>query len=288
MSGPLARRAHRPAAGAVVTEPGNTVRTSFTAKPALVTNPGPGDTARLLSAPGPAPDPVFGMLQIDKNTRTLAQAVTQALRDAIVRGHLAPGTPLRQDRLAEAFGISRVPLRESLRELVGEGLVVLEAHKGAVVASLSMDELDELYAIVWSLEEHTLHKAVPAMADADIAAMQDLFAQMEVETDPVAWYSLNVAFHRRLIIVSGLNRVLRLIDAVRWNICRYVSDPVLFARERPNWLERNGRLLAACRRRDLDAALLTLEAMRRESTSTVRQNLAAKVADARPAVAPAS
>ena len=268
MSGPmvLARPPHRRAAGAVVTELGS--------------------TARLPGAPGPTPDPVFGMLQIDKNTRTLVQAVTQALRDAIVRGYLAPGTPLRQDRLAEAFGISRVPLRESLRELVGEGLVVLEAHKGAVVASLSMDELDELYAIVWSLEEHTLHKAVPAMADADIAAMQDLFAQMEVETDPVAWYSLNVAFHRRLIIVSGLNRVLRLIDAVRWNICRYVSDPVLFARERPNWLERNGRLLAACRCRDLAAALLALEAMRRESTSAVRQNLATKAAEVRPASKP--
>jgi DNA-binding GntR family transcriptional regulator len=272
MSGPipLARRAQRPVGGAVVTAPGSTVRL-------------PGPPGR---TPDPGPDPVFGMLQIDKHSRTLVQAVTQSLRDAIVRGYLAPGTPLRQDRLAEAFGISRVPLRESLRELVGEGLVVLEAHKGAVVASLSMDELDELYAIVWSLEEHTLHKAVPAMADADIAAMQDLFAQMEVETDPVAWYSLNVAFHRRLIIVSGLNRVLRMIDAVRWNICRYVSDPVLFARERPSWLKRNGRLLAACRRRDLDAALLALEAMRRKSTSAVRQNLATKVGDARPPVTP--
>jgi hypothetical protein len=131
--------------------------------------------------------------------------------------------PLLLERLVlKAFGISRVPLRESLRELVGEGLVVLEAHKGAVVASLSMDELDELYAIVWSPEEHTLHKAVPAMADADIAAMQDLFTQMEVETDPVAWYSLNVAFHRRLITVSGLNRVLRAMRVHRAAIPRHI------------------------------------------------------------------
>jgi DNA-binding GntR family transcriptional regulator len=227
-------------------------------------------------------DPVLGALRIDKESRTLAHAVTQALRDAIVRGLLPPGTPLRQDRLAAAFGVSRVPLRESLRELAGEGLVVLEAHKGAIVASLSLDELDELYGIVWSLEEYTLHRAVPAMTAGDIAAMQALFDQMAAETDPVAWYSLNVAFHRRLIVVSGLNRVLRTIDAVRWNICRYVADPVLFASERANWLERNGKLLDACRRRDLEAALRALDEMRRLSTTTVRRHIEAAVPRERP------
>jgi DNA-binding GntR family transcriptional regulator len=225
---------------------------------------------------------VLSTLRIDNESRTLAHAVTQALRSAIVRGLLPPGTPLRQDRLAEAFGISRVPLRESLRELAGEGLVVLEAHKGAIVASLSLDELDELYGIVWSLEECTLHKAVPAMTDGDIAAMQGLFDQMAAETEPIAWYSLNVAFHRRLIVVSGLNRVLRTIDAVRWNICRYVADPALFANERTNWLERNRKLLDACRRRDLQAALAALDAMRRLSTTAVRRHHEAKASRERP------
>lgn len=219
-------------------------------------------------------DAVLGVLRIDKDARTIAHAVTQALREAIVRGRLPPGTPLRQDRLAEAFGISRVPLRESLRELAGEGLVVLEAHKGALVASLSVDELDELYGIVWSLEVYALHKAVPILTDADIAAMGTLWDEMEAERDPVTWYGLNVAFHRHPIAASKLHRILQTIDAVRWNICRYVTDPVLFGRERSNWQDRNRNLLEACRRRDLKAALRAVDEMRTLSTAAVRQHLA--------------
>lgn len=219
-------------------------------------------------------DAVLGVLRIDKDARTIAHTVTQALRDAIVRGRLPPGTPLRQDKLAEAFGISRVPLRESLRQLAGEGLVVLEAHKGAIVASLSVDELDELYGIVWSLEVYALRKAVPILTDADIVAMQTLFDQMEAESDPVKWYGLNIAFHRHPIAASKLHRIVQTIDAVRWNICRYVTDPLLFAREKINWQERNRNLLDACRRRDLKAALRAVDAMRTLSTVAVRRHLA--------------
>ena len=219
-------------------------------------------------------DAVLGVLRIDKDARTIAHAVTQALRDAIVRGRLPPGTPLRQDKLADAFGISRVPLRESLRELAGEGLVVLEAHKGALVASLSMDELDELYGIVWSLEVYAMHRAVPILTDADIATMQTLLGQMEAEPDPVTWYGLNVVFHRHPIAVAKLHRILQTIDAVRWNICRYVTDPLLFGRERINWQQRNCNLLDACRRRDLKAALRAVDDMRMLSTAAVRRHLA--------------
>jgi len=220
-----------------------------------------------------AEEAVLDSLQIDMRTRSLAGAATQALRDAIVRGQLRPGTPLRQDRLAKALGISRVPLRESLRELAGEGLVILEANKGATVSRLSLDELDELYGIVWSLEEYALHKALPVITAATIVSMQSMLAAMRHEPDPVAWYGLNVAFHRELILASRLPRILRTIDALRWNICRYVTDPVLFSRESSTWLERDGRLLDACQSRDLSAALAALGEMRDRSTSEVRHHL---------------
>jgi DNA-binding GntR family transcriptional regulator len=137
-----------------------------------------------------------------------------------------------------------------------------------------VDELDELYGIVWSLEVYALHKAVPMLTDADIVAMQTLFGQMEAEPDPVKWYGLNVAFHRHPIAASNLHRILQTIDAARWNICRYVIDPLLFARERINWQERNRTLLDACRRRDLKAALRAVDAMRTLSTVAVRRHLA--------------
>jgi len=212
-------------------------------------------------------------LRLHVQPGSLAGSATRALRDAIVRGLLPPGTALRQDRLADALNMSRVPVRESLRELAGGGLVVLEVHKGATVSRLSLDELDELYGIVWSLEEIALRKAVPVMTAAALSGMQTALDAMAAEQDPVAWYGLNVAFHREPILVSGLMHILRTIDAIRWNICRYVTSPALFARKAGTWRKRDRRLLVACRNRDVEAALAALDDMRRLSTAEVRRDV---------------
>jgi DNA-binding GntR family transcriptional regulator len=215
----------------------------------------------------------FAALREHKQSRSLAGTASHALRDAIVRGMLPPGIALRQDRLAEALNMSRVPVRESLRELAGEGLVVLEEHKGATVARLSLDELDELYGIIWSLEDMALRKAVPLITAESLAGMRLALDAMAAERDPVTWYGFNVAFHRELILSSGLTHVLRTIDAIRWNICRYVTGPGLFQRRAGIWLKRNRRLLAACAKRDVAAAVAALEAMRVLSTAEVRRDV---------------
>ena len=215
----------------------------------------------------------FAVLRERKQSGSLADTASRALRDAIVRGMLPPGIVLRQDRLAEALSMSRVPLRESLRELAAEGLVVLEEQKGATVARLSLDELDERYGIVWSLEEMALRKAVPTVTADTLARMRRALASMASERDPVAWYGFNVAFHRELILSSGLSHVLRTIDAIRWNICRYVTGSALFHRRASVWLRRNRRLLAACAKRDVAGAVSALEDMRLLSTADVRRDV---------------
>ena len=215
----------------------------------------------------------FAALREHKQSRSLVGTASHALRDAIVRGMFPPGIALRQDRLAEALSMSRVPVRESLRELAAEGLVVLEDNRGATVARLSVDELDELYGIVWSLEEMALRKAVPTMSAAALAGMRRALDAMATERDPVAWYGFNVAFHRELVLASGLTHVLRTIDAIRWNICRYVTGPALFQRHAGTWLKRNRRLLAACAKRNLAGALSALEDMRVLSTAEVRRDV---------------
>ena len=74
------------------------------------------------------------------------------LRQAILNGSYVAGEQLRQDELAERFGTSRIPVREAFRQLEAEGLVTLVANKGAVVTTLSLDEvLDDLtFALGWS------------------------------------------------------------------------------------------------------------------------------------------
>lgn len=78
---------------------------------------------------------------------TAQEFVLTELRRAIVSGQLRPGAAIRQDTLAESLGVSRVPLREALKILEGEGQVTYRPHRGYFVADLSYDDLREVYRI---------------------------------------------------------------------------------------------------------------------------------------------
>ena len=79
-------------------------------------------------------------------------AVVDGIRDMILKGHLKPGDRLRQDELADTFGVSTMPIREALRQLQAEGLVIFRPRRGAKVASLSVSEYEEIYRIRQELE----------------------------------------------------------------------------------------------------------------------------------------
>lgn len=210
---------------------------------------------------------------IGKDARTLGANIANALRDAIVAGQLLPGQALGQEYLARVFGVSRVPVRESLKQLAAEGLVVVEPHKGAVVARLSLEELDELYGIIWALEEVAVRVAVPRFDDGQIAAMELAMTQMEAISDPAQWYRVSVSFHRMILLASGWERCVRIVDECRKNIGRYIMEERFFRAHVDEWRHRNRTLLEACRARDPDAAVRALEVMRRLSTAQIREHL---------------
>src|SRR5689334_5025020 len=85
-----------------------------------------------------------------------SDAVASALRDAILRGALPGGAHLRQEELATRMGVSRLPVREALRQLHGEGLVTLAPNRGAEVVALAPDEVHEIYDIRIALETMAL------------------------------------------------------------------------------------------------------------------------------------
>jgi DNA-binding GntR family transcriptional regulator len=195
-----------------------------------------------------------GDLQIGKDARTLGANVTNAIRTAIIQGKLAPGEPLGQEYLANLFGVSRVPIRECLKQLAFEGLVEVEPHKGAVVARLSLDELDELYGIIWSLETLAVRAGVPQLTDDNIASMANIVEQMDRVDEPFDWYRTSVAFHRTILVASGWQRCIRIVDECRKNIGRYIMEVDFFSEHVGEWRDRNRALFEACKRRDVEAA----------------------------------
>jgi len=215
--------------------------------------------------------------QIGKDARTLGANVTNTLRDAIIRGKLAPGQPLGQEYLAGLFGVSRVPIRECLKQLASEGLVEVQPHRGAVVAHLSLDELDELYGIIWSLETLAVREGVPRLTETDIATMDAIVKQLDTLENPAEWYRTSVAFHRAILVASGWQRCLRIVDECRRNIGRYIMEESFFAAHVGEWRSRNRALFEACQKRDVEAAVAALEVMQRFSTTQIREHLKASL-----------
>lgn len=218
-------------------------------------------------------DALRGQVAIGRDARTLGANITNALRVAIISGKLAPGQALGQEYLARLFGVSRVPVRESLKQLAAEGLVVGEPHKGAVVARLTVEELDELYGIIWALEEAAVRVAVPRLSDAQIAGLDEAMQRMERITEPVEWYGVSVSFHRMILVASGWQRCVRIVDECRKNIGRYLTEERFFLAHVEEWRGRNRALLRACRARDPDAAVAALDVMRKLSTAQIREHL---------------
>ncbi|MDB5070744.1 MAG: transcriptional regulator GntR family [Candidatus Eremiobacteraeota bacterium] len=94
-----------------------------------------------------------------------SETLVDALRESILTGRYAPGTRLVQEDLAEAFGVSRIPLREALRRLEGEGLVVISPNRGAIVRPLAPKDVVDLYDLRLALETLAIRRAAERYAD---------------------------------------------------------------------------------------------------------------------------
>src|SRR5215510_11911893 len=95
--------------------------------------------------------------------QTIASMTVAALRERILRGDYPEGEPLRQDALADELGVSRIPIREALRQLEAEGLVTFNPHRGAIVSSLSLGEIEEVFELRSTIETDLLRRAVPRL-----------------------------------------------------------------------------------------------------------------------------
>lgn len=126
--------------------------------------------------------------------RTLSERVFEVVRERIVDGSLPTGLPIRQDALAAELGVSKIPLREALARLEQEGLLSSHANRGYFVRPMSMEEVDEIYALRLAIEPAA---AAYAAANADDAARAAAVQAFE---------ALDNAAHSKLAEVAVCNR----------------------------------------------------------------------------------
>jgi DNA-binding GntR family transcriptional regulator len=179
--------------------------------------------------------------------RLSVDAVADALRADILRGTIAVGEALRQETLAQRFGVSHIPVREALRQLAAEGLVSIRPNRGAMVASLSPDEATELLEIRCTLETQLVRWALP-LADAGVhARAADSLDLSERTADVDRWMEHNWTFHSTLYERAGRPRMVSMIRTLNNQIDRFIR--VLLSRSdyRYRAQEEHRAILAAYR-----------------------------------------
>ncbi|QRE76251.1 GntR family transcriptional regulator [Methylobacterium aquaticum] len=146
--------------------------------------------------------------------RTVSAAVAEALRQRILSGTLAPGFQLRQDALAEEFGISRIPIREALLQLEAGGLVKIVPHRGAVVSGLSVEEIEDIFQLRVSLEPQLLILSARHLTPEDFSelrALRDEYSAALAAGQVEHWGELNRRFHLGLLRHAGRPRSLSIV-----------------------------------------------------------------------------
>ena len=186
------------------------------------------------------------------------QAILDELRRVILDGGAPPGTPIPVGEVAELFGVSAIPVRESLKTLIGENLVAHRPNAGYVVAQLTRQELAEIYLVRGVLESAALRAACEVAGPDDVAQAREAHLALEkvlLDWDPRAYHRESRRFHVALIAPCRMQRLLRMFESA-WNVTepfqpmRYVPGP-----ERDQLHADHQEMLDAFTARDTEALL---------------------------------
>jgi DNA-binding GntR family transcriptional regulator len=178
----------------------------------------------------------------------------------VLSGLLPPSLHLRQTDIAQALGVSVTPVREALRDLAGEGLVRLDAHRGAVVSGIELADFMEIRLLLDTLWPLLARLAAERVTEPEIAAMWDL--QRSIEADPSTYLALNADFHGRIGAAARAPRITAMLGSLRVATDRVLTTALGGAAPHRlhEGIEEHVAILAALEARDPDAAVAAVMA----------------------------
>lgn len=218
-------------------------------------------------------------------TEPAAFQIVRSVRDDILNGVLPQGIQIRQEALAEQFGVSRVPVREALRQLETEGLVTTELHKGAFVSSRSLEEVEEMLDVRIALETRALKLAIPNLTRAILARARKILDTYDHSDEPQEWRDLNLSFHLTLYTACSRPRLVKMIQDVVLTNSHFMRTYISATVGRTDAQAEHREILDACAAGDSRRALRLLEthiehtrAALQRKRNTTRPASAAKLA----------
>lgn len=158
-----------------------------------------------------------------RGTFQTVEAMTQSfIRKAILQGVFRPGERLNQDLIAQALGVSRMPVRASLRQLESEGLVSMSPHRGATVSVLRPREIAEIYELRILVEGHLVEHAVNRLSDAALEALEAIAHELDNDPQLPDRLDRRKEFYERLYEHAERPRALAMAKQLRDSVGRYL------------------------------------------------------------------
>jgi DNA-binding GntR family transcriptional regulator len=186
--------------------------------------------------------------------RVLADEVNDKLRRAIVSGEIAPGERLREDELAARMSVSRGPVREALVRLEQEGLVVLERHRGARVATLSREDHEHIYSVRQALEQVAVEYACHNGTEEDFDRLESILAEFsrasKAARTPAAAAEWDVRFHDAIYLAAHNEPLYRAWEGLRSQIHGFLTTRMVLRLDyHDTWVTDHANLLELLRQR---------------------------------------
>ncbi len=172
------------------------------------------------------------------------------LLEDIGNGHLAPGARLRETELAERFGISRTPIREAIRQLEADGLVVHMPRQGATIRVLDYSEVMELYEMRAVLEGTAARLAARAASDLELDELETLNSELSQAGDVRTAYELNRQFHMTLLDAAKNRYLIKSVNALQKTLLIIGTSTLAEADRAQQAVKEHADLLVALKARD--------------------------------------
>lgn len=190
--------------------------------------------------------------------QSLTSAVADKLRDQIIRGEIPEGAQLRQDAIANQYQVSRIPVREALRQLDAEGLIAIVPNRGAIVPALSPSDIEELFSIRALLEPEVLKLSIPHLTESDFseaeAVLRKYVNELRRDDHVSLWGRLNWQFHSILYNRADQPRFMAIIRNVNNSGERYTRLQLYLTHGIKRANDEHHQILQLCRQRDVSGA----------------------------------
>ena len=175
----------------------------------------------------------------------------ETLKREILSGHIAPGTLLSQTDLALRFGVSRIPVRDTLQALAAERLVTVVPNKGARVITLDAPALRAIFELRELLEGDLIARATGSAKPADHAEIDYALRKSEIEAGRPGWRQGDWLFHSAMYQLANRPRQMQIIRELRDACAIHSAHYDGLVSETPRWLDHHRRIFSAFRKGDV-------------------------------------